>query len=101
MSGIPVTRCRSCGASTFPPRIWCGACGSQVLETGLESSGTVEEITILRYKPDGGGGTETPIGLVRLDSGPYVVARLENVTAHDPVSVELVADGIVARRPAR
>jgi len=95
MSGVPVTTCKSCGVTSFPPRIWCAACSSREVETTLESCGVVEEVTTL-HRASGGGGP-VHIGLVRLNGGAQVIARLEDVTARERACVELVAGGIIAR----
>jgi uncharacterized OB-fold protein len=96
MSGVPVTTCRRCGTRSFPPRIWCGACRSPDIETTLESFGALAEITTLR-RARGCGGLPVQIGLVRLDGGGHVIARVEGATPPLRVRLHLVPGGIVAR----
>ncbi len=55
------SRCESCGATSVPPRIFCGRClGKTVFPVALADRGRVESFTVLRI-------TGKAFVLVRLD----------------------------------
>lgn len=97
MSGVPITQCASCSATSFPPRIWCPACGSAELSDADGELGTIEEVTILHCAIDRSVSLPVAIGTVQLDVGATVVARLEGVSSGERARVSFVEHAVVAR----
>ena len=96
--GLPVLVCTRCGRVVFPERILCPDCGGSEWRRSRIEGGVVETATTLRRAP-GGIQTPVPIGTVRLDGGPPVVARL--AAAASPGDRVLLDDdeGVPATRP--
>ncbi|MCC7088404.1 MAG: OB-fold domain-containing protein [Dehalococcoidia bacterium] len=67
-------RCRNCGESFFPPRVFCAACSSGEMEAvEFASTGEIDTFTIVRQQPP--NSVMVPpyaIVRVRLDGGPTV-----------------------------
>lgn len=79
--GVPVLVCTRCDRVVFPERLLCPTCGRAEWRRESIATGVVEETTILR-RAGGELPAPVPIGSVRLDGGPAVVARLPaNVAA--------------------
>lgn len=96
MSELQIQRCERCGVSVFPERLWCPGCGAGELGHMAAGPGQVEQETTLRRAP-----TPEPVrlGTVRLDSGPLVIARLENRTgAGTQVRLERTTEGSIWAR---
>lgn len=76
-------KCQDCGAYTFPPKIGCAECASlDCREAELAGQGVLKTFTVVRVPPEGINHPYA-VGLVELDEGPWVMARLaggENVT---------------------
>ncbi|GAB4336165.1 MAG: hypothetical protein Kow0010_23910 [Dehalococcoidia bacterium] len=67
-------RCRACGETFFPRRVFCAACTSGDMEDVLlGSTGTVQTFTIVRQQPPGSAMTP-PYAIVNVavDRGPTV-----------------------------
>jgi uncharacterized OB-fold protein len=65
---VTVTVCTACGYCVFPRRLLCPQCGSGGFRAESARWGIVEEATTNR--------AGEPIGSVRTDAGPVVLARL-------------------------
>jgi NAD(P)-dependent dehydrogenase (short-subunit alcohol dehydrogenase family)/uncharacterized OB-fold protein len=85
-------RCEECGAVQYPPREACGNCLSSKLRwRALDGGGELLARTAIHY------GQELyfrerapwPIGLVRLDCGPNVIAALQGDCGPPPSRVRL------------
>lgn len=112
MTELQIQRCRRCGASAFPDRLWCPRCGARELRHLPAGPGNVEQETILRRPPT---PTSAPnaepvrlgtvrLGTVRLEAGPMVIARLaEGAGPGTRVRLERAQAGAVWARatPAR
>ena len=100
-TGVPVSACARCGRVAFPRRFFCPTCGGTEWQEKRSEHGRVEEVTILRRT----AGLPVPgsvrLGLVRLDGGPAIVARLEGgATAGSRVEMS-VDDGAPVAQPLR
>ncbi len=83
--------CRSCAALSVPPKPLCGRCGFQEQEwRELSGRGVVAAFTAIAVVPSSmaerGYGRENPYcsGVVQLDEGPRVPARIEGLDARAP-----------------
>jgi uncharacterized OB-fold protein len=74
MTELQIQRCHACGAHWFPERLRCPTCGGG-LEAVAAGAATVEAETTLRRQHD------TRLGSVRLDAGPVVIARLDDIVS--------------------
>lgn len=97
MTGVPVTRCPSCGETSFPPRVWCPACGNGELTQAVETMGTVKEVTILRRAIGRSRGLPVAIGTVHMDAGPWVIARIDGISSGERARVLFVERALVAQ----
>jgi uncharacterized OB-fold protein len=85
------SKCRKCGTLYVPPRPICIQCGSTKMEW-FETRGTgkLSAFTCISVGPpymrEEGYGRKRPYctGVVELEEGPRVVARIEGVDAADP-----------------
>jgi uncharacterized OB-fold protein len=75
--GVTVCTCESCGSTWFPARYWCPQCGASELANREVDTGVVEEVTALRRSADRPGAAPVRLGVVRLEGGERLVARLE------------------------
>ena len=75
--GIAASKCLDCGRQTFPPRVWCPACGSANLAEVVVGAGAVTESTVLRRVVGGPLDEPVRIGAVQLEGGGIAIARLE------------------------
>ena len=75
--GVTVCTCESCGSTWFPARYWCPECGASELANREVDTGVVEEVTALRRSEDRPGAAPVRLGVVRLEGGERLVARLE------------------------
>jgi hypothetical protein len=87
-------RCRNCGARWVPPRPICVACYSSNLEwIELTGRGRLAAFTCIHIPPPSmaaqGYDREHPycVGIVELDDGGRVDARIEGVDATRPESI--------------
>lgn len=67
-------RCRACGETFFPKRVFCAACSSDEMEdVSLPSTGTVQTFTIVRQQLPGSAMTP-PYAIVNVavDRGPTI-----------------------------
>lgn len=89
-------RCRNCGARHVPPRPICIACYSSNLEwIELSGKGKLAAFTCIYIPPHSmvaqGYDRKHPycVGIVELDDGGRVDARIEGVDAANPESIEI------------
>lgn len=73
--GLLGNRCRACGESFFPRRVFCAACSSGNMEdVQFKSTGTIETFTVVRQQPPN-SVMIPPYAIIRLrvDGGPSVL----------------------------
>lgn len=75
--GVNGFRCPKCNWSDFFETKTCPQCHSKVNEVLLSGRGKVASFTVIRYPPKG-FEEEAPyiVGLVDLENGPRVIARI-------------------------
>lgn len=90
------SRCTVCGALSVPPRHLCRAGhGPRMQWVQMSGSGRLAAFTCIAIGPphmiEEGYDRKNPYccGVVELDEGPRVVARLEGVNALQPESIEI------------
>ncbi|MGP0089032.1 MAG: Zn-ribbon domain-containing OB-fold protein [Xanthobacteraceae bacterium] len=71
-------RCVACASLFFPPRFLCAACHGSVFDGISVDAGIVEACTTLRHRAGSNADLDISLGLVRLDGGIRVIARLDN-----------------------
>lgn len=88
--------CRRCGAAFVPPRPMCAECHHTEMQwTGMKGAGRLVALTSISIGPPAmqqeGFDRENPYctGVVKLDEGPRVVARIEGVDSRNPESIEI------------
>ncbi|MDE2890148.1 MAG: Zn-ribbon domain-containing OB-fold protein [Gemmatimonadota bacterium] len=88
--------CGRCGATFVPPRPMCAECHHTEMQwTGMKGAGRLVALTSISIGPpamqEEGFDRENPYctGVVKLDEGPRVVARIEGVDARNPASIEI------------
>jgi uncharacterized OB-fold protein len=96
VSELQIQRCQRCGTHAFPDRLWCPRCGAVELRHVPAGPGGVEEDTTLRrllaHEP-------VRLGTVRLQAGPFVIARLPTETgAGTQVRLERAPTGAIWAR---
>jgi NAD(P)-dependent dehydrogenase (short-subunit alcohol dehydrogenase family)/uncharacterized OB-fold protein len=87
-------QCRDCGTVQYPPREACQACLSTKLKWQLQGGeGELVASTVLHHSNDLFFRERLPwrLGLVRLASGPMVVAHLHGDVAPAPAKVRVAA----------
>lgn len=88
--------CGRCGASFVPPRPLCAECHrSEMTWTQMEGAGRLVAVTSISIGPpamqEEGFNRTNPYctGVVELNEGPRIVARIEGVDARNPESIEI------------
>jgi len=84
-------KCTSCGAVINPPSGSCYSCGGNIMEWATVSGkGTLIAFTIINIAPEE-FQKEAPyyIGIVELEEGTRVTARLKGFDVENPAGVEL------------
>ena len=89
-------RCAGCGALFVPPRAICPACGgSEMAWEQVKGTGTLAAFTCIAMVTPAlqaeGYGRDNPFctGVVLLDEGPRVVARIEGLDTTRPEEIRL------------
>ncbi|NKB69764.1 MAG: hypothetical protein GKR89_22055 [Candidatus Latescibacteria bacterium] len=89
-------QCQECQALYAPPRAICPQCrGTTMAWVQLCGNGRLAAFTSIAVAPPTlqaeGHGRDNPYctGVVTLDEGPRVVARIEGLNAHEPETVAL------------
>lgn len=90
------SRCRQCGASYVPPRAVCVECFSRGMAwVEFQGKGRLEAFTCIHVVPPAmealGYGRKRPYvsGVVTLDEGGRVDARIEGVDAERPEEIQV------------
>ncbi|MGH8322231.1 MAG: Zn-ribbon domain-containing OB-fold protein, partial [Steroidobacteraceae bacterium] len=86
--------CRDCGAVQYPPREACHNCLSLRLDWRLQTGrGELISETTLAHSHDEFFRRRLPwrVGVVRLDSGPTIIAHLHSGTSQAPARVRVDA----------
>jgi uncharacterized OB-fold protein len=90
------SRCKKCGGLFAPPRPICVMChGSEMEWVEMEGKGNLRAFTCIAVVPpsmmEEGFGRDRPYcsGVVELEEGPRVVARIEDVDTNKPEDVKL------------
>jgi uncharacterized OB-fold protein len=88
-------KCTDCGALFVPPRYACIECSSSELEWHqMQGTGKLVAFTCIAMAPpymeEEGYGRDRPYctGVIELEEGPRVVARIEEVDAKLPESIK-------------
>ena len=96
MEKLMGSRCKKCGALYCPPRPICVECSGTDLEwVEFKGRGSLVSFTCIHVGPpwtlEEGYSRERPyvVGLVELEEGPRVVARLEGVDGTKPETIKL------------
>jgi uncharacterized OB-fold protein len=97
---IRLQRCVACGAAQYPPREFCGACPSDVLnwEEADSLPARVLARTRLHHSNERRFRPLLPltIGLVRFEAGPVAVCFLrEDAAPGDAVRVRFSSNGLL------
>lgn len=88
---LEIFRCAACGATLFPARYLCPACGGAQWTKQAVSCGTVLAATTVSHRVGATGAGAVHLASVQTDAGPVVIARLE-AAAHKGESVCLEVD---------
>ena len=88
---LEVFRCAACGATLFPARYLCPACGGARWTKQAVSCGTVLAATEVSHRVGASEPGAVHLPSVRTDAGPVVIARLD-VAAEKGESVSLEVD---------
>jgi len=89
---VQIFRCTRCGATLFPARYLCPACGNNAWSALDVARGTVIASTVVRHRVGTGNGGDIHLASVATQAGPIIIARLEQaVQAGDVVSLTLDA----------
>jgi len=90
------SRCKECGALFVPPRPICIQCnGSEMEWVEMKGKGRLHAFTCIAVVPpsmmEEGYGRDHPYcsGVVELEEGPRVVARIEQVDASKPEEIKV------------
>lgn len=90
------SKCKECGQLYVPPRHFCIEChGSDMEWRRMEGKGELAAFTCIYIGPpfmvQQGFDRKNPYctGVVKLEEGPRVVARIEGVDAGDPESIKV------------
>lgn len=90
------SRCRKCGGLYVPPRRFCFQCHSEDMEwREMKGEGVLAAYTCIfigpAYMVKEGHDRKNPYcsGVVTLEEGPRVVARIVGVDAHNPESIKI------------
>jgi len=90
------SRCTSCGALFVPPRPICVQCSAAAPEwVEVQGKGKLRAFTCIAVGPPfmhaEGYGRKRPYctGVVELEEGPRVVARIEDVDASKPEAIKI------------
>lgn len=87
---LNVFQCKQCGATLFPARYFCPACGGAEWGTRTVECGTVAESTVVRHRIGAQAGDDVHLASVLTSVGPIVIARLDNaMQAGDAVRLEI------------
>ena len=88
--------CTRCGAVYLPPRPLCEKCrNTEMRWTRMSGAGRLTAFTSISIGPPAmqaeGYDRDNPYctGVVKLDEGPGIVARIEGVDARNPESIEI------------
>jgi uncharacterized protein len=79
---LVIQTCRACGRPNMYPRSRCPFCHSDDLGwTDVVGTGTLHSFTVIRVIPPAGFGDQLPyaVGVVKLDEGVQLLARLQAV----------------------
>jgi uncharacterized OB-fold protein len=89
---LTVRRCARCGHAARPDAATCPDCHSDDLQWATSrGTGTVVS-RIVDHSPVGDGGRPLTLGLVELDEGPWLSARLlDDPAIGDPVALVVLA----------
>jgi len=89
------SRCQRCGHLYVPPRPLCPHCGSDEAEwVQMKGKGKLAAFTSIAIGPPfmvkEGYDAKNPytIGVVELEEGPRIVARIEGVNSSDPEKIK-------------
>jgi uncharacterized OB-fold protein len=74
---LAAAECVRCGHVVFPRLLLCPRCAGSEWRRRVLEAGTVEQATAIRRMPGADPAAPVPVGSVRGDAGPIVVARLE------------------------
>ncbi len=93
---LMAARCTQCGAVYLPPQAICAACHASVMEwVELAGKGRLAGYTVIGGGPNfmlkAGYGRENPYvtGIVELDEGPKISARILGVDPKKPESIRI------------
>ncbi len=90
------TKCRRCGDLSVPPRVICASChGTEMEWAEFKGEGRLAAFTSIFIAPpsmaEEGFGRNNPYvsGVVELEEGPRVVARIIDVDARSPETIKV------------
>ncbi|MDY6918282.1 MAG: Zn-ribbon domain-containing OB-fold protein [Chloroflexota bacterium] len=93
---LMASRCTQCGALYLPPRPICIACHNDRMEwVQMKGNGTLAAFTTIAVAPtpmlEEGYGRDNPYctGIVQLEEGPKISARIVGLDASKPESIEV------------
>ncbi|QCP52015.1 rubredoxin [Trinickia violacea] len=99
---LSVFQCTQCGATLFPARVFCPACGGAQWRECAVVRGTVNESTVVRHRVGAQEGGDVHLASVVTSAGPVVIARLEQgVLAGDEVALDMDEANRILARPIR
>jgi uncharacterized OB-fold protein len=96
---LKVFQCTQCGATLFPARYFCPACGGGQWRECAVERGTLAESTVMRHRVGTQGAGDVHLASVVTSAGPIVIARLESAMQFgDAVRLNLDDAGRVTGR---
>ena len=83
--------CEDCKTLMIPPRLICIACGSKKLEwSQFSGKGSLATFTVVHVPPTFlKDKAPYAVGIVRLDEGPKITARLTDVDVQRPEAIQI------------
>lgn len=97
---LKVFQCAGCGATLFPARYFCPACGGAEWTDRLIERGTVTECTTVRHRVGAERGADVYLASVETTAGPIVIAQLGRTTqSGEKVILEMDDDNRIRGRP--
>ncbi|WP_405970773.1 zinc ribbon domain-containing protein [Streptomyces sp. NBC_00988] len=96
-----VTVCVTCDRAAYPPRAVCAGCGASEWRHTPVAGGVLEHATILRRVAGVAGTSTVALGVVRLESGSRVIARVKGRPALGSAVALSLNEGAVLASPGK
>ncbi|NIY69428.1 Zn-ribbon domain-containing OB-fold protein [Streptomyces malaysiensis] len=96
-----VTVCAACDRTAYPPRAACAGCWASDWRQVVVAEGVLDNVTILRRVAGVAELRDVALGVVRLDSGNRVIARIKGHPALGSAVTLSLDEGAVLARPSK